>query len=167
MRDEDGALLGFAKVMRDMTERKRLEEERASFFTLSTDMLCVVGLDGYLRRVNPAFEKTYGYTADELLAAPIFDFLHPEDRPVLKAEYVKLSTGEPTTYLENRGRCKDGSYKWVGRTYLPVPEEGLAYGVGREVTRRRRCASRPGEPDRKYEEGEVAPPSDPALFLPD
>ena len=137
VRDEAGALLGFIKVMRDMTERKRLEEERDRFFTLSMDMLCIVGLDGYLRRVNPAFEKTLGFTAEELLAAPIFDFVHPEDRPVLKAEYVKLSTGEPTTYLENRGLCKDGSYKWVGWTYFPVPEEGLAYGVGREVTRRR------------------------------
>ncbi|HYG79826.1 MAG TPA: PAS domain S-box protein [Pyrinomonadaceae bacterium] len=137
VRDGAGALLGFTKVMRDMTERKRLEEERDRFFTLSMDMLCVVALDGYLRRVNPAFEKTFGYTADELLAAPIFDFVHPEDRPVLKAEYVKLSAGEPTTYLENRGRCKDGSYKWVGWTYFPVPEEGLAYGVGREVTKRR------------------------------
>jgi PAS domain S-box-containing protein len=137
VRDETGALLGFTKVMRDMTERKRLEEERDRFFTLSMDMLCIVGLDGYLRRVNPAFEKTLGFTAEELMAAPFFDFLHPEDRSVLKAEYVKLSTGEPTTYLENRSRCKDGSYKWVGWTYFPVPEEGLAYGVGREVTKRR------------------------------
>jgi PAS domain S-box-containing protein len=137
VRDEAGALLGFTKVMRDMTERKRLEEERDRFFTLSMDMLCIVGLDGYLRRVNPAFEKTLGFTAEEMLAVPIFDFLHPEDRPILKAEYMKLSTGEPTTYLENRSRCKDGSYKWVGWTYFPVPEEGLAYGVGREVTKRR------------------------------
>jgi PAS domain S-box-containing protein len=137
VRDEAGALLGFIKVMRDMTERKRLEEERDRFFTLSMDMLCIVGLDGHFRRVNPAFENTLGFTAEELLAAPIFDFVHPEDRPVLKAEYVKLSAGEPTTYLENRGLCKDGSYKWVGWTYFPVPEEGLAYGVGREVTRRK------------------------------
>jgi PAS domain S-box-containing protein len=137
VRDENGTLLGFTKVMRDMTERKRLEEERDRFFTLSMDMLCIVGLDGYFRRVNPAFEKALGYTTEELLAVPIFEFLHPEDRPVLKAEYVKLSTGEPTTYLENRSRCKDGSYKWVGWTYFPVPEEGLAYGVGREVTERK------------------------------
>ena len=137
VRGETGALLGFTKVMRDMTERKRLEEERDRFFTLSMDMLCIVGLDGYFRRVNPAFERTLGYTTEELLAAPIFDFLHEEDRPILKAEYVKLSTGEPTAYLENRSRCKDGSYKWVGWTYFPVPEEGLAYGVGREVTKRR------------------------------
>jgi PAS domain S-box-containing protein len=134
IRDEGGQLLGFTKVMRDMTEQKRLEEERDRLFTLSMDMLCIVGLDGYYRRVNPAFGKTLGYTPEELLATPIFDFIHAEDRPALKAEYVKLSGGEPTAYLENRCRCKDGSFKWVGWTYFPVPEEGLAYGVGRDVT---------------------------------
>jgi PAS domain S-box-containing protein len=137
VRDHAGTLLGFTKVMRDMTERKWLEEERDRFFTLSMDMLCIVALEGYYKRVNPAFEKNLGYTAEEFLATPIFDFLHPEDRPALKAEYVKLSTGEPTAYLENRIKCKGGSYKWVGWTYFPVPEEGLAYGVGRDVTRHR------------------------------
>jgi PAS domain S-box-containing protein len=134
VRDDKGALLGFTKVMRDMTERKRLEEERDRFFTLSMDMLCIAGLDGYLRRVNPAFEKVLGYTAEELLALPVFDFVHPDDRAATIAEYEKLSRGEPTTFLENRFRCKDGSFKWVGWSYFPVPQEGLAYGVGRDTT---------------------------------
>jgi PAS domain S-box-containing protein len=137
VRDETEVLRGFTKVMRDMTEWKRLEEERDRLFTLSMDMLCIAGLEGYFKRVNPAFEKAFGYSAEELLARPIFDFIHPEDQPALKAEYVKLSTGEPTTYLENRCLCRDGSYKWVGWTYFPVPQDGLAYGVGREVTKRR------------------------------
>jgi PAS domain S-box-containing protein len=134
VRDDKGALLGFTKVMRDMTERKRLEEERDRFFTLSMDMLCIAGLDGYLRRVNPAFEKVLGYSAEALLARPVFDFVHPDDRASTIAEYEKLSRGEPTTFLENRFRCKDGSYKWIGWSYFPVPQEGLAYGVGRDTT---------------------------------
>jgi PAS domain S-box-containing protein len=137
VRDNAEALLGFTKVMRDMTEWKRLEEERDRLFTLSVDMLCIAGLEGYFKRVNPAFERTFGFSSGELLARPIFDFIHPEDRPALKAEYVKLSAGEPTTYLENRCLCKDGSYKWVGWTYFPVPQDGLAYGVGRDVTKQR------------------------------
>jgi PAS domain S-box-containing protein len=137
VRDDAEDLLGFTKVMRDMTEWKRLEEERDRLFTLSMDMLCIAGLEGYFKRVNPAFEKTFGFSPEELLSRPIFDFLHPEDVPALKAEYVKLSTGEPTTYLENRCLCKDGSYRWVGWTYFPVPQDGLGYGVGRDVTKRR------------------------------
>ncbi|MFL6253919.1 MAG: PAS domain S-box protein [Pyrinomonadaceae bacterium] len=138
VRGDDGRLLGFTKVMRDMTERRRLEEERDRFFKLSVDMLCIAGLDGYLRRVNPAFEHALGYTEEELLATPVLDFVHPEDRDATVADYEKLARGEPTTNLENRFRCKDGSYRWVGWSYFPVPEEGLAYGVGRDMTERKR-----------------------------
>jgi PAS domain S-box-containing protein len=138
VRGDGGTLLGFTKVMRDMTERRRLEEERDRFFKLSVDMLCIAGLDGYLRRVNPAFGHTLGYTEEELLSAPVFDFVHPEDRDATRADYEKLARGEPTTNLENRFRCKDGSYRWVGWSYFPVPEEGLAYGVGRDMTERKR-----------------------------
>jgi PAS domain S-box-containing protein len=134
VRDQAGTLLGFTKVMRDITERKRLEEERDRFFTLSMDMLCIAGLDGHFRRVNPAFENILGYTSEELLANPILDFVHPDDRAATRADYLKLNTGEPTTFLENRFRCRDGSYKWVGWSYFPVPAEGLAYGVGRDTT---------------------------------
>ncbi|MFL6255994.1 MAG: PAS domain S-box protein, partial [Pyrinomonadaceae bacterium] len=138
VRADDGRLLGFTKVMRDMTERRRIEEERDRFFTLSVDMLCIAGLDGFYRRVNPAFGHALGYTEEELLATPVLDFVHPEDREATRAEFEKLARGEPTQNLENRFRCKDGSYRWVGWSYFPVPEEGLAYGVGRDMTERRR-----------------------------
>jgi PAS domain S-box-containing protein len=138
VRGEGGDIVGFTKVMRDMTERRRLEDERDRFFKLSMDMLCIAGLDGYLRRVNPAFQQALGYTAEELLAGPVFDLVHPEDREATRAEYAKLARGEPTKNLENRFRCKDGMYRWVGWSYFPVPDEGLAYGVGRDMTERRR-----------------------------
>jgi len=137
VQDESGALLGFTKVMRDLTEKKRLEAERDSFFTLSIDLLCIVRLDGHFQRVNPAFWKVLGYSEDELLSSSLFDFLHPEDRLSTELEYEGLKRGEPTIFMENRFRGKDGSYKWLAWSYFPVPEEGLAYGVGRDTTQLR------------------------------
>src|SRR5215204_2622659 len=102
VRDETNVLIGFVKVMRDMTERNRLAEERDRFFTLSMDMLCIVQLDGRLQRVNPAFEEALGYSAEELFAMPIFEWIHPEDREAAKAEYQKLARGEATKNMENR-----------------------------------------------------------------
>jgi len=42
--------------------------------------------------------------------------------------------GVPTIYLENRYRCKDGSYKWLAWTAFPKVEEGLLYCVARDIT---------------------------------
>jgi PAS domain S-box-containing protein len=138
VRDESGVLLGFIKVMRDMTERRRLEEERDRFFTLSMDLLCIVHLDGYFLRTNPAFEKVLGYSEEELRNHSVFDLLHPDDRESTVTEYKKLGAGKPTKSLENRFRCKNGEYKWVAWSYYPVPEEWIGYGVGRDISNVRR-----------------------------
>ena len=50
----------------ELTERLT-EEELDQFFNLSVDMFCVFGFDGCFRLVNPACERTLGYTRDELL----------------------------------------------------------------------------------------------------
>ena len=136
--DEAGILIGFIKVMRDATERRRLEEERDRFFTLSMDMLCIVHLDGFFLRTNPAFERVLGYSAEELQHRRVFDIMHPDDREAAIKEYAKLRAGQPTKSLENRCLCKDGEYKWVAWSYYPVPEEKLGFGVGRDISNIRR-----------------------------
>ncbi|HKG47337.1 MAG TPA: PAS domain S-box protein [Pyrinomonadaceae bacterium] len=132
--DQAGKLIGFSKVMRDMTERNKLTEERDRFFALSMDLLCIVHLDGRFQRVNPAFHALLGFTEEELLAMNVFQLLHPDDLPETLSEYEGLKAGEPVTFMENRLRTKDQTYKWVAWSYFPVPEDGLAFGVGRDVT---------------------------------
>lgn len=46
---------------------------------LSLDLLGIATVDGYFVRVNPAFERTLGYTAEEFLSRPFYDFIHPDD----------------------------------------------------------------------------------------
>jgi PAS domain S-box-containing protein len=134
VRDGAGELIGFCKVMRDMTERNRLTEERDRFFALSMDMLTIVHLNGRFQRINPAFQEVLGFSEEELLAMSVFELVHPEDRARTMREYENLSRGEPTRNMENRLRTKDGPYRWVAWSYFPVPEDGLAFGVGRDTT---------------------------------
>ncbi len=107
------------------------------FFDYALDLFCIAGTDGYFKRVNPAFERTLGYTARELLSRPFVELIHPDDRPETVAEVGNLASGAPTLSFENRYRCKDGSYRDLQWTSFPEPGTGLLYAVARDVTERR------------------------------
>lgn len=125
-------------LQEDITERKRLEEERERFFTESLDMLCVANFDGYFIRLNPVWEQTLGWTIEELTARPYFEFVHPDDRQVTYREARHLTDANlQTLSFENRYRCKDGSYRWLAWKATPFPSQRLIYAVGRDVTERK------------------------------
>jgi PAS domain S-box-containing protein len=105
-------------------------------FYLSLDMLCVADFDGYFRVINAAFENTLGYSRQVLLETPFIEFVHPDDR-VKTREASAITKREPVTYFENRYRCKDGSFKWLAWTAVPVTEEGLVYAVARDITKQK------------------------------
>jgi diguanylate cyclase (GGDEF)-like protein/PAS domain S-box-containing protein len=108
------------------------------FFDYAVDMLCIAGVDGYFKRVNPAFERTLGFSAEEMLEKPFVEFIHPDDRPETLAEVGKLASGAPTLSFENRYLCKDGSYKDLSWTSYPEPGTGLLYAVARDITEAKR-----------------------------
>jgi PAS domain S-box-containing protein len=129
------------KLTRDITEYQQAQEERNAlqtalqgFFNLSLDLLCIAGLDGYFKHLNPACEKTLGFSCQEIQSQPFLNFVHPDDKAATLAEVQKLATGAPTIYLENRYRCKDGSYKWLAWTAFPHVQDGFIYCVGRDIT---------------------------------
>jgi PAS domain S-box-containing protein len=133
---------GVALVNHHLAERMRLEEERNRFFTLSPDMFCIAGMDGYFKEVNPAAQKILGYTAEELTSKPFIDFVHPDDREATIKEASRLAEGGRTIYFENRYRAKDGSYRWMLWSSAPVLEEQLIYAVARDITEHKKTEQR-------------------------
>jgi PAS domain S-box-containing protein len=119
--------------------RLRAEREAERIFEMSPALLAVAGFDGYLRRFNPAFE-VFGYSREELLSRPWVEFAHPDDRERMIQAAASLEGGANVVALENRVVCRDGSLRWVEWNTRVVPEEGLFYAAGRDVTESRRAA---------------------------
>jgi PAS domain S-box-containing protein len=109
-------------------------------FDLSLDLLCIGGLDGHFKRVNPAFEQAFGYSSEVLLSRPFLDFVHPEDRARSRDAFEQLTRGEEVILFENRNICADGSTLWLEWSTRPVPGQDIFYGTARDVTERKRAA---------------------------
>jgi PAS domain S-box-containing protein len=155
-RDEIGRLGGAFNAMteqveeahRDLEERvqqrvqelKEAREELDRFFSLSLDLLCIAGDDGYFKRVNPAWQDVLGWTPDELASAPFSTFVHPDDLVATRAERAKLAQGNTTLTFENRYRHKDGTYRWLQWKAVPFAGQGVIYAAARDVTEQKRVA---------------------------
>jgi len=116
--------------------RVRVEKERDRLFNLSLDMLCIAGMDGSFRRVNPAFGRVLGYSAEEITGRPLLDYVHPEDLAATVDVLRQLAAGQPASF-EGRWRAADGRYRWLLWAINPVPEEKLLYAVAHDITDRR------------------------------
>jgi PAS domain S-box-containing protein len=110
------------------------------FFELSLDLLTVVGFDGYLKRVNPAWADLTGWTAEELTARLYGEFIHPDDRQRTLDEAARLADpAAETRDFELRFATKDGEWKWLLFSAQGNPEQQLIYALGKDITERKQA----------------------------
>ena len=108
-----------------------------SFFALSLDLMCIAGTDGYFRLLNPAWERKFGWTAEEMMAVPWHEFVHPEDRGRVLSEMENHVEGSITFSFESRQLCRDGSYRLLLWNAVPDLDVGLIYAMARDLTEQR------------------------------
>lgn len=136
--DSEDSIIGAILIFRDISEKKKAEQERDLFYNISIDMIGVAEYDGYFKRVNPAFEKTLGYTEKEFISTSYLEFINPDDIQKTNEEGIKLAAGEPTLNFINRYKCKNGKYKWIEWNVIPI--ENSIYAIGRDTTERHKVA---------------------------
>jgi PAS domain S-box-containing protein len=96
------------------------------------DIFVVIdGENGVFRRVNPATTAILGWSEDELLGRPVFDFMHPDD---IERSFAAMerTRSDALPAFENRYRTKDGRFRTV--SWVAAPEGALIYCYGRDVT---------------------------------
>lgn len=112
--------------------------ETSRMWEVSFELLATVRDDGCLQQVNPRWEETLGWRAEELLARPFDELVHPEDRARTAVETAKLRQGgHETVSFENRYRCRDGSYRWLVWNSMASAEDNLIYAAAHDITERK------------------------------
>ena len=135
LRNKNGELLGFSKVTRDFTERKKTEEAlRASenrfrsLFEFSPDAIVATDADGRIAELNGQVAKFFGYDRAELIGQPV-EMLIPERFRNAHPRHRQEYSSEPRTRpmgigLELQGRRKDGTEFPVEIMLSPVETPG-------------------------------------------
>ena len=123
-----------------VTEQMRTQEYALEdrFFAVNLDMLCCLDFSGYFKRLNPAWERTLGFTRRELMAKPFIEFVHPDDRQRTLDQNREVRSGGRALGFENRYLCKDGSYRWFLWNAAPDFDQRVIYSVARDITDRKR-----------------------------
>jgi PAS domain S-box-containing protein len=131
--DQKAAVHELARLNATLEEQvARRTQERDRVWRVSREIIVVSNLNGVYQSVNPAFERTLGWTFDEATSRPFVTMVHPDDVAATTAEFARLGEGRSTTHFECRFRHRNGSYRWL--QWTAVPDEQLIYAVARDVT---------------------------------
>jgi PAS domain S-box-containing protein len=118
-------------------------EELNKFFSITLELLCIANTDGYFLVLNPAWERTLGYSREELMEKRFFDFVHPDDQESTMEAVAILLSQEEIIHFENRYRCKDGTYRSLDWTSALAGK--TIYAAARDITERKQAEKRLNE----------------------
>jgi len=152
VRDRSGALLGFSKVTRDLTEQRKADEQRRAMeerFRLIVESvrdyaIFALDRDGKVATWNAGAERIKGYSAPEIVGQHFSRFYPPEDVRAGKCDWeLEVAAREGRFEDEGWRVRKDGSTFWANVVISAVRDDrGNLVGfskVTRDLTDRKRA----------------------------
>ena len=149
LKDDAGQVIGASKIVRDVTDRKRVEAERQKFVTLvesSTDFIGMCDLVGIPFFVNRAGLQMVGLDSiEQARHTPVREFFFPEDQPKILDEFFPHILEHGHGEIDVRFRhFKTGEALWMAYKVLTIKDNAgkpLAFAtVSQDVTERKRAA---------------------------
>jgi PAS domain S-box-containing protein len=105
-------------------------------FELIDDLVATCGLDGYFKQLNGAWERSLGFTREQMLSRPFIELVHEPHRPAVEAEVARQAEGATTSDFKFQIITADGGLLWTEWSASPDPDGLHFHCVGRVIQRR-------------------------------
>jgi PAS domain S-box-containing protein len=144
VRDEGCQVLYYEGTIEDITERRQVDEERERLATMieSSNDAIVSLTEGRVSFWNPAAEKLFGYSSEEILGQHVNILVPPHLRSEMARNVESVLRGEQTREFETERVRKDRSLVSVSITLSPLKDvRGNVVGpfaIIRDITERKR-----------------------------
>ena len=129
----------------DVTLQKESEEklwkaveENLRFFNSPVNLNAVTDLSANLIRTSPSWNKILDWEESELRSRSLFTFIHQDDVEQSQQALTGVASSTDVTTLENRVRCKDGSYRWMLWAVAADPQIGILYASAIDISARKK-----------------------------
>lgn len=132
--DEQRRVSKFLAIKSDITRQKQDEDQLKQYFDLSKDLLCIANTNGYFERLSPSFSEILGYSNEELMARPFYDFILAEDVLPTQKVISSLAEGHEVVNFDARFTCKNGGHRILSWNASPNKETGLLFATARDIT---------------------------------
>jgi len=143
--DLNGSVINVLGIARDITERKRAENERRTqkeilqkIFDHSPVMIGFIDADGHWEMVNRAWERTVGWTLEELQNPDLDIFAEVYPDPRERQRVLDLIVATAGEWADFKARARDGRVLDV--TFANVRlSDGTTLGFGLDITTRKQA----------------------------
>ncbi len=135
VKDADGCVMGASAIARDVTVKRRIEaalRESEARFRMMADtapvMVWMAGPDTHITFINKRWLEFTGRTMQEEIGDNWFTGIHADDLDRCRKSYLEAFKSEQPFFLEYRLRRRDGEYRWIMDTGVPLFDEEGRFG---------------------------------------